>query len=495
MIEINVRPTAPLTPPAATPVLFIECTHTYHSHVQSGIQRVVRNVLRHAGELAGQRGYAVVPVVFEGGQFRHADLEIVLDDKLRPLETGGAWQNMRAAWRAWWRMGARRRVAALALPIYRGTRRAVAAILPFAPVRRFLFAHPSNFGLGWCLTLPIRALRSLRRRAGGPASLLVTPTPPGDGFGASLDAVGDHTANVLLLLDSSWSLPLWPAVARFQTKGGTTHSVIYDLIAITHPANAVRLQHNEYFSWMQAQLAVTRRFVAISRTVAAQLDGFLRDWTQGEQPPRPWAISSFHLGSELDFADPGLLPRPAIRAMFDVPVHVFIVVGSIEPRKNHGFILDAFEQYWQQGGTARLVVIGRHGWQNEAVLARMNRHLLAGTRLFVCRDINDSELDFAYRHASALVIASEAEGFGLPIVEAFQRGLPVLCSDIAVFREIADGKAAFFSLDRPSKLAQAVQEFCARTGVERRGERHPKPWLSWRESTGQLLDAVLGARD
>jgi alpha-1,2-rhamnosyltransferase len=479
MIEINVRPTALATIPAGGPVLFVECSHTYQNSVQSGIQRVVRNVLRHAGEIAGQRGYALVPVVFDGGQFRVAALAGVLDDKLRPLESGTRFEKMRAAWRAWSMLSRRRQVAALALPAYRASRRALAALLPFAPVRRFLFAHPSEFGLAWCIKLPLRALRS---RGPVTPTAIVAPLPPGEGFGVSMDSIPDHAGNVLLLLDSSWSLPLWPAVARFQAAGGITHCVIYDLIAITHPANAVRLQFNEYFGWMQAQLAVSRRFVAISRTVAEQLDGYLRQWTQGEQPVRPWSIATFYLGSELDFADPTLAPRPAIRAIFDAAAHVFIVVGSIEPRKNHGFILDAFERHWARGGTAVLVVIGRHGWQNDAVLARMTRHPLAGRQLFLCRDMNDSELDFAYRHASALIIASEAEGFGLP----------VLCSDIAVFREIADGKARFFSLSDPLCLTEAMESFCADRPVSQRGQRDPQPWLSWRESTGQLLDAVLG---
>jgi alpha-1,2-rhamnosyltransferase len=208
-------------------------------------------------------------------------------------------------------------------------------------------------------------------------------------------------------------------------------------------------------------------------------------------PPRQ--VSPFYLGSELDFVNPDQRPSEAVLAVFDVPEHVFIVVGSIEPRKNHGYIVDAFEQYWATGGTARLVVIGRHGWRNEAVMARMARHEFASERLFLMRDMTDSELDYAYRNASALVIASQAEGFGLPVVEAFQRGLPVLCSDIPVFREIAEGRAVFFSLSDPASLADAVVAFCAGHDVAARGMRDEQPWLTWRESTEQLMDIVLGS--
>ncbi len=487
--------TGPMTPFEATQagqkLLFVECTHTYHNAVQSGIQRVVRNILRHAGEVAAERGYVMVPVVFEAGQFRAADLSRVLNDKLRPLETGSRLERMQASFRAWRALGGRQKVLAAGLPVYRGLRRAVATVLPFEPVHRFLYAHSRSFGLGWCLALPVWTLRDVKRRFSKPVAVVIVPAAPGDGFGFSMDAMGEHAGNVLLLLDSSWQLDLWSAVVRFQAKGGTTWSVIYDLIPITHPETGVSLINNDYYLWMRGQLKVSRRFAAISRTVAAQLDGYLTDLTRNEMPPMPWTVKSFYLGSELDFVDPDLSPRPEIRAMFEGGAHVFIVVGSIEPRKNHSFILDAFDLYWKQGGTARLVIIGRHGWKNDVVLARMRRHAMAGKRLFVCRDMGDSELNFAYLNASALIIASEAEGFGLPIVEAFQRGLPVLCSDIAVFREIADGKAAFFSLSGPSCLTEAVVAFCAERDVTHRRERHPQPWLTWRDSTAALLGVVL----
>jgi alpha-1,2-rhamnosyltransferase len=107
------------------------------------------------------------------------------------------------------------------------------------------------------------------------------------------------------------------------------------------------------------------------------------------------------------------------------------------------------------------------------------------------RDAGDAELDYAYRHASALVIASQTEGFGLPIAEAFQRGLPVLCSDIPVFREVADGKARFFALGDPRHLANALSHFGQANAMPNPGQRVPQPWLTWRESTEELFSIAL----
>jgi alpha-1,2-rhamnosyltransferase len=110
--------------------------------------------------------------------------------------------------------------------------------------------------------------------------------------------------------------------------------------------------------------------------------------------------------------------------------------------------------------------------------------------LVLLRDVGDSELDYIYGHAAALVIPSLAEGFGLPVVEAFQRGLPVMCSDIPVFREVADGRASFFSLGSPQALADELARFDAANPPGQPLPRLPIPWPNWRESTEDCFAAM-----
>ena len=104
------------------------------------------------------------------------------------------------------------------------------------------------------------------------------------------------------------------------------------------------------------------------------------------------------------------------------------------------------------------------------------------------RDASDSELEQCYKQADALIISSEIEGFGLPIVEAFQRGLPVLCSDIPVFREVAEDAALYFQLDEPGQLSDVIKSFLS-MGTPIAGSSQRR-WLTWRESTDQLLAAI-----
>jgi O-antigen biosynthesis alpha-1,2-rhamnosyltransferase len=459
--------------------LYVECTHTYVSDVNTGIQRVVRNVLRYAPEIAAQYGFDVVPVILENGRFIVADLSVVLSDKqrrrLERLQQEMVVQEAEQTARRTVPM--RHMILKLCRPAWRGFIWTLARLLPFAPVVGFLYAPPGRFGLAGCILFPWRLVRGQVR--------FERPAPP---VSPDLDLRPVSAADALLLLDSSWHLPVWPAVQRFKMRGGMVISVAYDLIPISHPEACVPELVASFEQWFRNVTHLVDGYVAISQATAAAL----ADYLTGEggrarhQPP----IAHFYLGSELDFHLGDEDVRPAIRDMFRTDAHVFLMVGSIEPRKKHAFVLDAFDRLWAAGGDGCLVIIGRQGWRTEDLLERIGNHPESGKRLHVLRDASDSELDHAYRNASALIIASEAEGFGLPVVEAFQRGLPVLCSDIPVFREIADGRATFFSLDHPDRLACAIMDFATKHDPATRWERSPTEWLTWRESTVQLFAAM-----
>ena len=87
--------------------------------------------------------------------------------------------------------------------------------------------------------------------------------------------------------------------------------------------------------------------------------------------------------------------------------------------------------------------------------------------------------------------ASEGEGFGLPLIEAAQRGLSIIARDIPVFREVAGGHAHFFSGYGDAPIAQAVREWLPlrAKGAETRSDR--MPWLTWTQSAAQLQRVLL----
>jgi glycosyltransferase involved in cell wall biosynthesis len=162
------------------------------------------------------------------------------------------------------------------------------------------------------------------------------------------------------------------------------------------------------------------------------------------------------------------------------------MVGTIEPRKSHAQVLDAFELLWQRGSDAMLVIVGRPGWMTAAFVARLRAHPEAGKRLLWIEDATDEMLERLYESCSALILASRGEGFGLPLVEAAQRGLPIIARDLPVFREVARDHAFYFADDAPQALAQSIEAWLA---LREKGT-HPlsrgMPFLTWAQSAAQL---------
>lgn len=306
-----------------------------------------------------------------------------------------------------------------------------------------------------------------------------------------IDLRGSHAGDVLILLDSSWPNAVWPATRQFQSAGGRVVGVIYDLIPLSHGSVVDPGTRTAFEIWMKEHLKTSDSLVGISRATADAIVQYAGERQNAGDIAGRGSISWFHLGSELDFVDPSVAPRPHFLRAFPADRHVYLVVGSIEPRKGHAYVLSAFDKYIAAGGEGVLVVIGRQDWMCDDLLAALAAHPERDRRIFLFRDCFDEELDFAYRNASALIMASQQEGFGLPIVEAMQRGLPVMCSDIPVFREIADHCATFFNLADSGDLASKIHAFDRRHNPQNRAVRIPTPWLTWREAAEQLVGQAL----
>jgi glycosyltransferase involved in cell wall biosynthesis len=82
-------------------------------------------------------------------------------------------------------------------------------------------------------------------------------------------------------------------------------------------------------------------------------------------------------------------------------------------------------------------------------------------------------------------------GFGLPLVEAARHSLPIIARDIPVFREVAGVHAWYFSGEKPEDLARAVEEWLALRKEGRQPRSDGLPWLTWEDSTRNLLTIPL----
>ena len=151
------------------------------------------------------------------------------------------------------------------------------------------------------------------------------------------------------------------------------------------------------------------------------------------------------------FARPARFDGAAMRARVKAEGRfLFLTVGGIEPRKNSLAIVEALARLRESvSPSPRLAIVGAHSFQDhtwylEMVLARAEKlGLEIGTDLTQLGMVPDAELPDWYHAADAFVFPSVREGWGIAVLEAMSAGLPVIASDIPVFREyLQDGRGA-----------------------------------------------------
>lgn len=274
--------------------------------------------------------------------------------------------------------------------------------------------------------------------------------------------------------------------------------MIYDVLPVTHPEFFPPWAAAMHEDWLRSISRSADLLVSISRHVKAEMGAWL---TRAGAARKAWPrLKVSYLGADLSASLPSTgLPDDAEAVQGTLCQRpVFLMVGTIEPRKGHLAVLDAFESLWRQGVEANLVIVGHEGWKGlqdadrrtiPEIVRRIRSSPELGHRLFWLEGISDEYLEKVYAVSACLIAASEDEGFGLPLIEAFRHGIPVLARDISVFREVGGRWAQYFPAEGCEGLIEAIRGMLNR---KRRRRKKPvqKDWLTWRESARNLIELI-----
>jgi glycosyltransferase involved in cell wall biosynthesis len=302
------------------------------------------------------------------------------------------------------------------------------------------------------------------------------------------ETIAPRPGDVLLMLDSSWAR--WPEFAEVFAEcdraGVPVITAVYDLLPILCPEDFLPPGPSWFEAWFRGAAERSDGLVCISRSVAAEVDEYLdRHGPWARRPP----VTHWRLGA--GFAASALSGEPSARVRSALAAPGLLMVGTIEPRKRHALALGALERLWADGDAPPLVVAGRAGWLVDDLVARLRSHPEAGRRLHWIEDPDDEELLALYSRSAGLLFLSRGEGFGLPLVEAAAHGLPILCSRLAVFAEVAGAHAAYLDAEDPEGIAREISTWWRARAHGNVPDSRRIPRLSWEESAEELLSVVL----
>lgn len=399
--------------------IYIDCTQTLVSGLNTGVQRVVRKVIGQMREVsAGDANFQVVPVVVMGGGIFTVSDQLIASGESTAFSNGGPDRGLVVTWQR---------------------------MLQWA---RRSFGDLAGRWFGAWARRGYFQLRALHLR-----SALNKP---------AVFAAGD----ILLMLDICTDLSLDRPLRAARQAGVRIVFCHYDLIAITH-AHLCHASWVEAFrDYFYASTKYADAYLAISRAMRDELvETLSREFPQTCEGIR---CESFRLGSDLvEQSGPALSgPQNAgsksvsndLSRFFQEHRQVLLMVGTLEPRKNHQLSLAVFKRLAKSYPNLGLLWIGRPGWRSDDLIGELHAASEFSKRMLWFSSASDQDLQYAYGHAAVLLFPSLAEGFGLPVVEATALGCRVLASDIACHRELIGAGIRLLSLEDPSLWECAVRE-------------------------------------
>lgn len=158
----------------------------------------------------------------------------------------------------------------------------------------------------------------------------------------------------------------------------------------------------------------------------------------------------------------------------DIKKKYFLFVGSIKPHKNLKNALLGFKEF--NNDDFQFIIVGKkEGFitGDSEVFNLVTQINKEKEKVLFTGNINDQELYSWYKGANALVMPSFYEGFGLPIVEAMHFNLPIICSDIPIFKEICKDKVLYFNPHSHSDICQKMNE------ILQMPNPHYNDWYKW----------------
>lgn len=261
---------------------------------------------------------------------------------------------------------------------------------------------------------------------------------------------------------------------------------IHDIIPVTYPQYC---HENTAFFFMNYLAAYLQYADIVITSTQSTLDEINSLVEQLSLPP----IKGFVTWLGSDFAAPVNKDNQVSReAKAVVKKGKYILcVGTIEPRKNHKLLLDAYDERLAELGI-NLVFAGRIGWNVEEFKERMQNHPKRDRGFYHLSGQNDATIDYLYRNAYVVAFPTFEEGFGLPMIEAIERNCVLAASDVPVLKEVGKDLCDYFNPNCPQEFISLIEGYINNPSIYDAKKEHLKTYVpvTWDTVTSKMSAAL-----
>ncbi len=178
-----------------------------------------------------------------------------------------------------------------------------------------------------------------------------------------------------------------------------------------------------------------------------------------------------------------------------IPKKYILYVGTLQPRKNVKTLILAFQKFHKENPEYKLAITGKKGWLYEEIFELAKQQSSQNDIVFT-GFVNDDELHGLYRNAFCFVLPSFYEGFGIPLLEAMDRGLPVIAAGSSALPEIGEDACLYFDPHNPDTLVRLLNRVKndekLRKEMIEKGKKRIKDF-SWKKSAEETLKVIKSA--
>lgn len=303
---------------------------------------------------------------------------------------------------------------------------------------------------------------------------------------AQIDKTLGHSMDnaIIFLLDSSWehASHLTYLLSYALEHNSHVYALVHDLIPFQYPQLLDSDKLRQVFTeWHNMILEKADGIICVSKTTADAVAEYYESMKFVRRTPLK--LFYFHPGADI----PALVPQARASVKdFVAAKTTFLMVGTVEPRKGYKMVLEAFQEIVMENDV-QLLILGHDGWHNDEIKKLLKDNVDLQSHVLWVQDAEDAELQWAYNNTEALIAASIAEGFGLPLIEATHFNLPVICSDIPIFHEVLQDHAVFFQTMNKASFINCIKKWL--TGDK--PQPHERIYFStWAEAGSEVCNIL-----